>query len=684
MELRCRVEEKGFKQRIRRALTDEFLQFALDKNDDEAKVAREWALGLLTDLPQLRQRAGEIKRRVVANLDRYVDQFDARLEEHGVVVHRAVDAEEACRRVIEIARRHHAQQVVKSKSMLSEEIKLNRALAREGIRPIESDLGEFIVQLRDELPSHIVGPAIHLRREDVAQTFVEHLHVPYTTDIGAMGEAARRALREAFFSSPVGITGVNFGVAETGTLCLVTNEGNGRMATTLPATHIALMGIERLVPDLEALALMVQLLCRSATGQKLTSYVTLVQRPRAGGEPEGPTERHVILIDNGRRRLAAGPMAESLRCIRCGACLDVCPVFRELGGHPYDSIYPGPIGSIVSPGLWGMERFGHLPKASTLCGACHEVCPVGIDHPRHLLRLRSEYRAGKKGPDPLRWGMRGFAWIMSHPARYRAGLWMAGVASGAIRPSPGWIRRLPALFSGWTRSREFPGFSRVPLRVRLQREKGEVHVRPARRSTKSEEPAPRMQVPQQETNPVRQLQAEMEALGVTFITCRKDTLAAEVEGRLRSMQARSLLVASETAPLLRDLFQRLRSAGFQLVEPVIAADSVREALEEYDRAPVGITGAAAAIAETGTLVLRAAEGGSHVTSLLPRSHFAVLLKSQIHASLQEWLPSSGSALLGSAQSVCLISGPSRSADIEMQSIVGVHGPSEVVVFCVED
>ena len=682
------MEERGFKERVRRAIGDEFLQLALDKNADEAKAAREWALEPLHDLAQLRKKAAEIKQRVLSNLDGYVDLFASRLEEHGLVVHRAHDGEEACRQVLEIARRHGARQVVKSKSMLSEEIKLNRALARAGIRPIESDLGEFIVQLRDELPSHIVGPAIHLRREDVARTFSEHLKIPYTTDIGALCEAARQALREAFFSSPVGITGVNFGVAETGTMCLVTNEGNGRMATSLPTVHIALMGIERLVPDLDDLALMVQLLCRSATGQKLTSYVTLIQRPRRGGEPEGPVERHVILIDNGRRRIAGGPLAESLRCIRCGACLDVCPVFRELGGHPYASIYPGPIGSIVSPGLWGLERFGHLPKASTLCGACHEVCPVEIDHPRLLLRLRSEYRSMGTMPSPLRWGMKGFAWMASDPGRYRVGLRMAAMVSRAVRPTGGWIRSLPVFLSGWTRTREFPRFSTKPLRERVQQGRQEVRGGEGSRSPGGESrTAPRLEAPSTEMEMVGRLQAEMEALGVRFIVCRPDTLLAEVQARLQAAQARSLLVWSHADPLFQRLLQDLRSAGFQPLEPVLGAEGMaerQETLERYDKTPVGLTGAAAAIAETGTLVLPTTEGCPQMASLLPRKHFAILRRSQIHPSLQDWLSSSGAAVLASAQSVSLISGPSRSADIEMQSIVGVHGPSEVVVFCVDD
>jgi len=284
--------------------------------------------------------------------------------------------------------------------------------------------------------------------------------------------------------------------------------------------------------------------------------------------------------------------------------------------------------------------------------------------------------------------MKGFAWIMGDPTRYRAGLWMAAMATGAIRSQGGWIRNLPAVFSEWTRSREFPRFSRKPLRERLHKEWNQLRGGKANKSPGSENPlASPTEAPSNEIEPARRLQIEMEALGVNFIKCRTDTLTGEVEARLKALQARSLLVGSHADAIYQRLLQDLRSAGFQLLEPVLRADGAaerREALEQYDKTPVGLTGAVAAIAETGTLVLAAAEECPQMTSLLPRRHFAILRRSQIHRSLQEWLPSSGPTVLASAQSVSLITGPSRSADIEMQSIVGVHGPSEVVVFCVDD
>src|SRR5512134_3848818 len=272
--------------------------------------------------------------------------------------------------------------IAKAKSMISEEIDLNPALEAEGIRVVETDLGEYIVQLRHERPGHILTPAVHLRRDDVGKLFHEKLGIPYTEDIPTLTNTARKVLRDVFLTADVGISGVNFGIAETGGICLVTNEGNGRMVTTMPRTHIALMGMERLVPTLDDLALMLSLLPRSATGQKLSVYTQLLHSPLAG------QERHIIILDNGRTRLRNSPLAESLYCIRCGACLNACPVFRELRGHAYGSVYPGPIGSVISAGFFGSD-FVPLPQASSLCGACKEPCPVDIDLPKLLTRVRA-------------------------------------------------------------------------------------------------------------------------------------------------------------------------------------------------------------------------------------------------------------------------------------------------------
>jgi len=298
--------------------------------------------------------------------------------------------------------------------MVSEEIEFNHALEAAGHRVVETDLGEYIVQLRNEKPSHIITPAVHLRRNDVGELFAEKLGIPYTEDIPTLTNTARKVLREVFLTADIGFSGVNFGVAETGTLTIVTNEGNGRMVTTLPPVHIALMGMERIVPSLDDLALMLSLLPRSATGQKISVYTQLIQRPLPG------QQRHIVLLDNGRSRLRNSPLHESLFCIRCGACLNACPVFRELGGHAYGSVYPGPIGSVISAGLFGPEH-APLAQASSLCGACKEACPVDIDLPKLLLRVRAgqlpdtKNESGLGVPQPVRQGLKLFSFTARKP-----------------------------------------------------------------------------------------------------------------------------------------------------------------------------------------------------------------------------------------------------------------------------
>jgi L-lactate dehydrogenase complex protein LldF len=378
---------KPFKERIRISLADANLQSALDANAERRITVRREAFASLSDPQMLRQRARAVRAEVIANLNDYLEKFLTRVQENGVIIHRAGDAAQAVQCIVEIARKHGARLVAKSKTMVSEEIRLNHALEAAGLRVVETDLGEYIVQLRGEPPSHIITPAVHLRRQDVGLLFHEKLGIPLTEDIPDMTAAARDVLRKVFLSADIGLSGVNFGVAETGTLCVLTNEGNGRMVTTIPPVHIALMGMERLVPSLDDLALMLALLPRSATGQKITVYANLLHGPRRSDEPDGPRERHLVVVDNGRSALRQSPLAEILYCIRCGACLNGCPVFREIGGHAYvgadgqGSAYPGPMGSVLSPALFGRAEFGHLARASSLCGACKENCPVDIDLP---------------------------------------------------------------------------------------------------------------------------------------------------------------------------------------------------------------------------------------------------------------------------------------------------------------
>ncbi len=422
-----------------------------------------------------RERAREIKREAIDHLDLYLERFTAQVEENGGQVHWARDADEANRIVVEIARRAGIREVVKAKTMLGEEIELNQALERNGIRPIETDLGEFIIQLAGERPSHIVGPAMHKSRTEVARLFAEKLEppgAPVSDDPARLTKIARRRLREQFARARMGISGANFAVAETGTIVLVENEGNIRLSTTIPRIHVALIGIEKVIPRFRDLAVMMRVLPRAGTGQKLTAYISLLNGPAKQNE-DGPEEVHVVLVDNGRVGMLADPkMREVLNCIRCGACLNVCPVFHKIGGHAYGWVYSGPIGALVTPQLLGLERARELPFASSLCGACKDVCPVKINIPDLLLHLRAQVQQTCPAPSPAdspvpeRWVMRLWAWTMTSPRRYvflsRLARW-----GQSLFAHGGWIRGLPLFpLSAWTASRDFPALAPESFRER--------------------------------------------------------------------------------------------------------------------------------------------------------------------------------------------------------------------------
>jgi L-lactate dehydrogenase complex protein LldF len=466
-----------FQRRIAAALRNPTLQIALDRNAERRIPARHRAFAELPDAEAVRDRGRAIRIETLSRLDRYLEQFAANVEKNAGRVHWAADAAEARGIILDIVRRAAPQTpnsdspllVVKSKSMVSEEIELNHALEAAGTRAVETDLGEFIVQLRGETPSHLITPAVHLRREDVSALFHQKFGMAPTLDVETMTTVARAELRRAFFGADVGLSGVNFGVAETGTLAIVTNEGNARLCTTLPRVHVALMGIERLAPTLADLEVMLRLLPRSATAQKITSYVSLLSGPRRPGEPDGPEELHVVLLDNGRSRTLGGELAESLLCIRCGACLNVCPVYREIGGHAYGSTYGGPIGAVLSPALFGAD-FGELAHASSLCGACRDICPVRIDIPTMLLAVRGQQVGAGRAPWWLKMGMALWRWVMASPARYRAAQTFAALGSRLIARK-GRLQALPPPLNAWTQRRDFPAFAREPFRERWKNRK---------------------------------------------------------------------------------------------------------------------------------------------------------------------------------------------------------------------
>jgi L-lactate dehydrogenase complex protein LldF len=456
-----------FQARARAAVCDPHLGAALLNAMSRFATGRLAALESLPQADRVRDHARRIRAHTIAALDSYVARFADSAEGHGARVHWAPTAADATRIVVEIARSHDARLAVKSKSMVTEEIGLNRALEVSGIRVVETDLGEFIVQISGDRPSHIVAPVIHWTANDVAALFRAKLGAREedVADIPAMTALARRTLRREFLSADIGISGANFAVAETGSICVVTNEGNGRLTTSAPRVHVALVGIERIVPTIEDLGVLLQLLARSATGQKLSVYTSIITGPRrrAGGqntgdsegEPDGPDEVHIVLVDNGRSRILASPSAEILYCIRCGSCLNVCPVYRVIGGHAYGGVYAGPVGAVFEPARDRAEGPSPLPHASALCGACREACPVRIDLPHLLLDLRAEPASVRDAPWWLRSTLAGYAFIATRPPLFRMAARVGRVVSRWLARD-GWIRRLPGPLAAWTASRDFP------------------------------------------------------------------------------------------------------------------------------------------------------------------------------------------------------------------------------------
>jgi L-lactate dehydrogenase complex protein LldF len=449
-----------FLRRAEDALADAHLNSTLRRVTTRIQDSRTAGLDRLPDADNWRDHARAVRAHTLAHLDRYLDQFVTNVEALGGHVHFAPTAGDAVRYVTDLAKTRGLTKAVKSKSMISEEIHLNDHLERAGLQVVETDLGEWVVQLAQDHPSHVIMPIIHKSASDVADLFRRTLGATdaEVADVPAMTKLARERLRPEFLAADLGISGVNFGVADTGSICICTNEGNGRLVTTLPRVHVAMMGIERLVPDIPSLGTVLQVLARSATGQNLTVYTNVITGPRRTGEADGPEELHVVLVDNGRTKVLGSTEAEILYCIRCGACLNACPVYQQIGGHAYGSVYPGPVGAVLTPALWGQQDWADLPHASSLCGACREVCPVRIDIPRMLLNLRAKGAAEGRAPSYITQGIAMFRRIAARPWLFGAAGKMAALGSRAMAKN-GWITRMPGPLAGWTQSRDFPAMA---------------------------------------------------------------------------------------------------------------------------------------------------------------------------------------------------------------------------------
>lgn len=458
------INQSPYETRVQKGLDDTFMRNAVSSAQERLKTGRVRSEEGLGNWDDWRTLGEEIRNHTIEHLDYYLEELSNQVVKRGGNVFFAQTAEEATDYIKEVVKQKNGKKVVKSKSMVTEEIGLNEVLQKEEVEVVETDLGEWILQLDNDPPSHIVAPALHKDRERIREVFADKKGYDGTAIPEDLTLFAREQLRKDFLSADIGITGCNFSVAESGTVTLVTNEGNGRLATSLPDTQIAVMGMERIVPTWEELDILVSLLTRAAVGQKLTSYITSVTGTRLEGEIDGPSEFHLVIVDNGRSKIIGTEFQSALHCIRCAACINVCPVYRHIGGHAYGSIYPGPIGAVITPLLDGYENHKELPYASSLCAACTEACPVKI--PLHELLIRHReiiVEKENKAPVSEKMMMSGFAQWASNPAAYKLS---AKMARTALKP---WVKNEqitngPGPLKGWTNTRDFPAPKRQTFR----------------------------------------------------------------------------------------------------------------------------------------------------------------------------------------------------------------------------
>lgn len=466
-----RIGNLAFDERAVEALQDPDIQRAVPPAQERLQSVRGKAVEELGNWEEWRDLGEIIRSHTIENLDYYLNELSENVAKRGGHVYFAETAEEANRYIDEVIRKKQAKKVVKSKSMVTEEIGLNPVLEKAGCEVVETDLGEYIIQLDEDHPSHFIGPALHKTKEQVRDIFTEKRGYSGTEKPEELTQFAREQLRKEFLTADVGITGCNFAIANSGTVGIVTNEGNARLSTTVPKTQITVMGMERIVPTWEDFEVMVSLLCRSAVGQKLSTYVTCLSGPKAEGEADGPEEFHLIIVDNGRSKILGTEFQSALHCIRCAACVNVCPVYRHIGGHAYGSIYQGPIGAVLTPLLGGYEEYKELPYASSLCAACTDVCPVRI--PLHELLYKHRQKIVQEeglAPAGEKWAMKTFRTVTSSSRLYKVSTKSATVMRGVIS---GMSRKGPKAIQGWTQSRDLPSVGKKRFRdLYKERKKG--------------------------------------------------------------------------------------------------------------------------------------------------------------------------------------------------------------------
>ncbi|MFV8833927.1 LutB/LldF family L-lactate oxidation iron-sulfur protein [Aquisalimonas sp.] len=465
-----------FKPQAREALQNTDLQQALTRVQEGFVGKRKVLVDQFPDFEGLRDRGQAIKDHTLAHLDVYLEQFEAKVREAGGHVHWAETQQEAQEIIVDICRQENARMVTKGKTMAGEEVQLNEALDAAGLETVETDLGEYIIQLAKEPPSHIIAPAIHKTRQQITELFNEHHHhgtlKEKLREVPDLVDEARGILRDKFLNADVGITGANCLVAETGSMFLVTNEGNGDLTHSLPRVHVAIAGIEKLVPNLDDASTILRLLARSATGQEMTAYTTMVTGPARAEDTDGPEAFHIVLIDNGRTRMLEGRFREMLRCIRCGACMNHCPVYSAIGGHAYGWVYPGPMGSVLTPMIVGLDKTRDLPNACTLNGRCQSVCPVRIPLPDLLRDLREEQHDQGLTPKTTRYGLNIWAWFARRPRLYGLAARVGIGLLGRLGRRRGRFRKLP-LAGAWTAGRDFPAPQKTTFQAAWQQRKKE-------------------------------------------------------------------------------------------------------------------------------------------------------------------------------------------------------------------
>ncbi len=697
----------GFPAAARRALGDSQLRANLARATSTIRDKRGRVVGEVPDWEELREAGAAVKESALLGLAEHLSSLEASVTSAGGVVHWAKDGSEACSIVAAVARSHGVDEVVKVKSIATDEIDLNASLAAAGIHALETDLAELIIQLDDDFPSHILVPAIHRNRAEIRDIFRRELGLDeLTDDPAALTEAARLHLRAKFLSARMGVSGANFAVAETGSVCVFESEGNGRMCTTLPEVLVTVMGVEKVVPAWRDMEVFLQLLPRSSTGERLNPYTSVW----SGVAADGPREFHLVLLDNGRVRTLEDEVGrQALRCIRCSACLNVCPVYARTGGHAYGSVYPGPIGAILTPQLQGIEEAPTLPYASSLCGACAEVCPVKIEIPRLLTHLRAREVASRRRLDPERLTMRALFHTFSSRDRYERAQKLARAAARPFgKRTLSWA---PGPLSGWTTSRDLPTPAAETFREWWRRTRGT----PTRAS------AVGTSVPLTGNSPVKSTLVE----SVPGEGAREDILrriraavagarAADVPRNYRTEDARArdeiVDLFAERVAEYRATVHRVRAgevgeavariaeeegartlaipadlpAEWRPGAPELHEDGEGTALsvQQLDELDGALTGCAVAIAEVGAFVLDAGAGqGRRALSLVPDLHVCVVREDQVVGLVPEAVARLEDAVRA-GRPLTFVAGPSATSDIELDRVEGVHGPRRLHVVLV--